>query len=130
MGQFTKLVKREFEFQDEKVTVTFERLKRKDVMRIFPVLKDVGASFADLKDEEEMSSEDAAKALEVAEKFLDILGERLEQYIHRIEGLTGADNEEIDKHVVCEEAYFIPLVTELVMAMLEESLGPSKKKGS
>ena len=117
MGQFTKLVKRTFEFDDEKVTVTFARLRRKDMMKIVPLV-------AKLNQEKP----DGDNAVSIAEHFLGDFSDRLVDYIKEINGLTDASNEPVTIETVVDEAYFTPLLVDIAEAMVEESLPPSKKK--
>ena len=115
MGQFTKLVRKTFNFEDEEVVVTYARLKRKHIMKIIPIAQQFEKPDAD--------------TVELATKLLDEIGEQCLDYIKSVEGLTDASNEPVTVEQVVNEAYFFELLADIVAAMVEDSLAPGKKKG-
>lgn len=115
MSNFTPLVKRKFVFEGDDVSVTFSRLKRKHMLKMLP-------KFIAIKDNLKETTD-----VELLAPLIDEFGDKAVDYIRSIEGLKDANGEDVTITEVIENAYFLEFFADIMMAMIEESLGPSKK---
>ena len=126
MSNFTPLVEKEYEWDGDTVKVTFARLKRKDMLLVFPALKELGTA-RDVQEGDEgvimvdgvgVKGEDISNAMN---DVLDVLLDKLPEYITEFEGLVDSDNQPISVETVASEFYFMRLCSMIVMDMVSES---------
>ena len=114
MSNFTPLVTRKFTFEGDEVSVTFARLKRKHMMQLAPQF-------------EKIKADDSTTDMEVLGPLIDGFGDKCHEYIRSIIGLKDANGDDVSTSEVIESSYFMELFADIMMAMIEDSLGPSKK---
>ncbi len=126
MSNFTPLVEKEYEWDGDVIKVKFKRLKRKDMLLVFPALKQLNA-VKDAKEGDEgvmmvdgtaVMVEDISNAMN---DILDVLLEKLPDYIVEFEGLVDSENKPITIETVADEFYFMKLCSMIVMDMVTES---------
>jgi hypothetical protein len=128
MSNFTPLVAQQFTFGDETINVKFSRFKRKDVLKLMPVIQRMKVD-----DDSDDDSDEVKEAR--SEAMNDLITESfavLPDYIKEFDGLTDADGNALGIETVIDEMYFISLATEIVMAIMNESvvmLGGDAKNG-
>lgn len=119
MGNFTKVIETSFEFDGDTISVTMNRLKRKDALSIAPFLKQ-----DDETGETKMSFEDNLK-------FMDVAAELLPKYLKRMGGLfiegeelTIKEFEPSNKELADNfigDVYFIEIISEIIGFLISES---------
>ena len=109
MSKFTKSIIRKFEFEDDLVEVTLERMKRKDAMKLMP--------FVGEPDEDGTVKMTFSNQMEM----LDMTGDLLPKYVKRISGLVDADGADVSVDTMCDEAYFLDLIGKIVQELMESS---------
>ena len=112
MSNFTPLVKKEYEFEGDKVWVTFARLKRKDMLKILPLV----SSLQNMDDTDPQKKQIATA--EVMGGMLNIIPE----YVRKIEGLKDTEGNDIAVETVMDEVYFMALASQIVMDILNKSV--------
>lgn len=126
MSNFTPLVEKKYEWDGDIVMVKFRRLKRKDMLLVFPALKELGAA-KDVKEGDDgviMVDGTGVKVEDISNvmnDILDILLDKLPDYIVEFEGLVDAENKPITIETVADEFYFMRLCSMIVMDMVSES---------
>ena len=120
MSNFTPLVKKQYKFEDDDVTVEFSRLKRKHVLTILP------------KAQEMERQDDRHKQTLLQNELLNEVLDILPDYVAVFTGLRDAAGGEIDFSSAVNEIYFIDLISDIAMDVIQESLtveGASGKNG-
>jgi hypothetical protein len=115
MSNFTPLVTKEYEFDGDKVTVIFTRLKRKDMLSALP-------AFKKLNDMDE--DDDGAEKQEVINDVLNGIADVIPDYVKTISGLVDADGDDVPIETVAEEMYFMRLCAQIAMDIMRESTVP------
>ena len=111
MSRFTKTVQYVTEFQGDTVKVTLERLKRKDLLMLAPLMPKAdseGKVTVNLDTEDNL-------------KLLSAVADRLPDYVKSFEGLKDANGEEITIQDVAEEAYFGELLSDIFAKLFDIS---------
>lgn len=133
MSNFTPLVTKKFEFDGDTVTVRFSRIKRKHFFKLMPLFMKFKGK---IKDEEPAEGE-VKKARELNEEelghfqaLMNDLGDSMLSYIKQVEGLNDAAGEPVSKQDMMEDSYFLNLQIDILMSMIDASLGPMGKKRS
>lgn len=114
MGHYTPTVVKTFQFEDEEVKVQFRRLKRKHLVKLLPI---VGGMKEDSKED----------LYESAEKLLGMFGDTASEYIVSITGLHDNEGNEVPVSAVTEESYFFGLYADIIVEMIQASMGPMGK---
>lgn len=119
MGTFTSVIKKEFEFDGDKVVVTFRRMKNKHFLKIAPFLIPDPNGPPTLK-----------AGMLRAVKLVDDAKEILTECVVRIVGLTDAEGNPLGLETILEESFFISLMDEMLGFLMEESVlkGDEAKK--
>jgi len=120
MSNFTPLVKKEFEFEGDKVWVTFSRLRRKDMLELIPLLGSLKT--VDGGEETEEKRRVTAQAIEMMYGLLPT-------YIQKMDGLKDTEGNDISVETLSTEVYFMALATDIVLAVLNESIVLDGSKG-
>ena len=107
MSNFTPHITFETDFEGDHITAKLSRLKRKDMTTV--------ARYVDVDEEGNL-----AGGLDV-EQMIEFAAEVLPRYVEEFKGLKDADGNAISIETVVDEAYFLPLVTELVSALFDAS---------
>lgn len=114
MSNYLPLVKKTFEFQGDKISAEFKRLTRAQMIKIAP----------------HIPSEDADETLmdqmKTADVSIGILIENMESF----KGLKDEDGNALEFNDICHESYFTPLLSEMAMSLLSESMVSDEKKSS
>jgi hypothetical protein len=118
MSNFTPLVNQEYEFEGDKISITFSRLKRKDMLASMPALKR-------LTDANDSGDEDAKR--EAINDVLNNIADVLPGYVTSFEGLADGDGSPVAIEAVCETFYFMKLAAEIATGMLQASSGAEGK---
>ena len=121
MSKFTKQFKKEYNFEGDVVCVTMTRLKRKDAIKLAPYMSE--------PDEDGKVS----MALEDSMKFADAANEIILKNIVEFSGLYDGANLQLNKEDVFgedSEVYFMPLTSDIITDLMEESFvgGGDEKK--
>lgn len=116
MSNFTPLVTQEYEFEGDKVSITFSRLKRKDMLDAMPALK----KLTDAKDAEDKDAE-----REAINDVLNSIVSIVPGYVKSFSGLVDTEGKDIPIKTVCEEFYFMALAANIATGILEASSGDS-----
>jgi hypothetical protein len=114
MSKFTKQFTRTYEFDGDFVTVTMNRLKRKDAVKLAPFLPE--------PDSEGKYIFNTQQGFE----FMDKAGEILGKYVTHIEGLKDGEGVPVPRELLFgnedeAEAYFMPLLGEMMGDLMEAS---------
>ena len=116
MSRFTPLVRKEYEFQGDTVKIAFKRLTRRHVLGLMPKVN-------------AMQDDDGGAAQnEMVNDLIDLLPE----YVVEFEGLKDENGEPIKFDTVVAEMYFIELVTDIGLDLMNASMvmdGPEAKNG-
>lgn len=123
MSNFTPLVTKKFSFEGDEVTVKFARLKRKHMLKMLPLM----TKFSDTVDGIDEDGMSPAQA-ELVQDVMAELGDRAGEYIKSLEGLTDAAGNPITVEQFTEDSYFMTLFADLLVEMMEASVGPSGKE--
>ena len=121
MSKFTKQFKKEYNFEGDVISVTMTRLKRKDAIKLAPYMNE--------PDEDGKVS----MALEDSMKFADAANEIILKNIVEFSGLYDGANVQLNKEDVFgedSEVYFMPLTSDIITDLMEESFvgGGDEKK--
>lgn len=116
MSKYTPSVTREFTLEGDTVKVKFARLTRQQFGKLSPFMANL--------------DENGNVPPEQAMKMMDVCAEFLPEIILNFEGLTDANGEPLGKEVVLSEAYFFPLLSEIIGAITEESVVNEKKQSN
>lgn len=117
MSQFTPLVRRTYDFQNDKVNVAFKRLQRKHVLGFMPKVQAAQKAKGDA-------------ALNAQNEMVNDLIDLLPEYVMEFDGLKDDNGDKIEFNTVVNEMYFIDLVTNIGMDLMNESVvmdGPEGK---
>lgn len=125
MSNFTPLVIKKFKFQDDEVKVTFRRLKRKHMMKLMPTIMEFKESFGE---DFNFDSAPIETKLKLVTIITEDIGDKAAEYITNVEGLVDSNNEPVSMEELIENSYFFELFTEIVMAVVEASMGATGKK--
>lgn len=110
MSKFTPTVSREFEVDGDKVQVRFRRLTREQFGKLSP--------FDGVKEQ--------TKIMEMLEVVAPILKENVKE----MTGLTDSEGNVVTLDMALAEAYFLGFMSDLVGAVVEESVLNEKKPES
>ncbi len=113
MSNFTPLVTKTYDFDGDKVTVIFARLKRKDMLAVLPAYKR-------LNDADENSAEKA----EAINDILNGIADSLPGYVKELTGLNDSKGNAITIETVVDEMYFMKLSSLIAADMMAESSIP------
>ena len=120
MSNFTPLVAKQYEFEGDTVKVSFARLKRKDMLKLMPIIQRM-----------QRAEDDAQKGEAIAEMLTDSL-KLLPDYVVEFEGLTDSHGNQIDIETVADDMYFMQLASDIVGDLMNESavgMGGDAKNG-
>lgn len=118
MSNFTPLVHKQYEFEGDKISVSFRRLKRKHMISISPML----AKLQSLTDEQgNIPAEAIMDNNEALSDILDAIIDHIPEYVSVFNGLTTADGLEVTVETVADDVYFMPLALQIAMDMVVES---------
>jgi hypothetical protein len=95
-------------FEDDVITATLSKLKRKDYLTLTPFVK------TDQDGVVKMSFEDE-------QKFLDVASDLLPAYVTDFIGLTDNTGSPVSLEAVVEHVYFLQITSELVGALMANS---------
>ena len=112
MSKFTKQIKTVYNFDGDVINVTMDRLKRKDALKIAPLMNE-----PDEDGKVQMSFEDSMK-------FADVASGILKKYITVFTGLKDADGNALDVADIFGEegaVYFMELISEIISDLMEAS---------
>lgn len=112
MGNYTPLVSHSVSFDGDLVTMNIRRLKRADMMKLLPYLSERTNANGETETVVAFSSQ--------AELF-DVVSEMLKGYVTNFTGLKMADGENVSLENALDEAYYIPLVSDIVAKLIEVS---------
>jgi len=115
MSNFTPLVSKEYEFDGDKVVVSFTRLRRKDMLKVLPAFKKI-------QDSNQVEGEPMTEGF--AEGINDILNdvaELIPNYVKEFTGLYDTDSTPITIETVVNELYFAKLSGMIVTDLIKES---------
>ena len=118
MSNFTPLVTQEYEFEGDTVSITFSRLKRKDMIGAMPALQALQQA-KEAEDNELMGS----AINDVLNSIVDVIPD----YVKEFSGLNDVMGEPVPIETVCSEFYFVKLVMQIAIGMLEVSSGKEGK---
>jgi len=119
MSKFTKQIKRVYQFEDDTVSVSMKRLKRKDAIKLAPFMSE-----PDENGQVSMAFEDSLK-------FADKACEVLLKYTTVFEGLKEEDGTPIPLEDVFGEegeTYFMELTSNMMSDLMEASFVGEKEK--
>lgn len=114
MSKFTQSVKKTFEFDGDTVAVSLARIKRGQMLQLSPHIPGEG---------EAASAEQNLRLLEEASKFLP-------EVLKGFSGLADANGDNISLETMMDEAYFQPLLAEIISAWLETSAVSADEVGN
>jgi hypothetical protein len=103
MSNFTPLVKKQYDFEGDTVTVRFARMRRKHMLKMIPKIQS--------------AQDDQDKVVDVLNDLLEMLPE----YVKEFDGLTNAAGEPVTIDVVADDMYFSGLASDIAMDVLNES---------
>ena len=106
MSSFTPLVKFETTFENDTITMSLKRLKRKAMMKLTPYL---------IANEESVSTKGKISEMEL----MNVSADMLPEHVVNFKGLKDADGNEISLEAMCEEAFFIPLQAGIISELFE-----------
>jgi len=112
MSKFTKQIKRTYQFDGDEVYVVMDRLKRKDALKIAPLMNE-----PDENGKVKMSFEDSMK-------FTDVASGILKKYITVFTGLKDEDGVALVIEDIFGEdgaVYFMELISEIIGDLMEAS---------
>ena len=101
MSSFTPLVKFETTFENDTITMSLKRLKRKAMMSLTPYINADGSGKID--------------ELEL----MNVSADMLPDHVVDFKGLMDAEGNAITIEAMCEEAYFISLQGDIVSKLFE-----------
>ncbi len=107
MSKYAPLVHFETEFENDVVTMDLDQLSRKTLLSWTPYMSEIDE---DGKLNEEMTIKLVGEAAEI-----------LPEYVQNFSGLKDMDGNAIQIETVIEKIYFIELVSEMVMELIEIS---------
>lgn len=122
MSKFTKSITRTYDFEDDTVTVTMNRLKRKHALKLIPHIGE--------------PDEDGRVVMNLDEsmEFMDLAAGMLTQYITSMVGLVDDEGAQIsvdDAFGEEAESYFIQLASDIMSDLMEASfIKPKDEKKS
>ena len=115
MSNFTPLVTKEYEFEGDKVKVTFKRLTRKQMLDAIPLMNkinDLNSNDADLE---------STESLTAINDFLNDIIDELPSSVIELEGLNDADGNAVSITTVVDDMYFMKLAALICMDVVRES---------
>lgn len=122
MSNFTPLVKKEYDFENDKVVVTFSRLKRKHMIKATPYL-------SKLKDFDAEQIVDNSEQSEAANDLFNSIIDSLPDYVKSVEGLNDVEGKPISIKTIAEDFYFMRLAMLISIDMIKES-SPKTMEGN
>ena len=138
MSRFLPLVSKTYEFQGDKVAVSFSHLTREQMIKIMPhIPQDGKVSQDDLVKNTEMvdvtishipqdgkvSQDDLVKNMEM----VDVTISALKQNMKSLTGLLDAEGRPLTWEATIDEAYFTNLYSEIAFDLISESMVNEKK---
>lgn len=129
MSNFTPLVRKEYDFDGDHVTVVFSRLKRKHVMEFLPEIRQAAQQAG--VDIEKGDDDVSAKLQEnvgkdMLMKLLDFGAVLATEYIKELTGLKDSEGNDVAAVTVFDEIYFVPLANSIALDIMTESFISSK----
>jgi len=112
MSNFMPLVRREYEFEGDTISVSFTRLTRQQMIEISPYLP---------KDDHGLSEDDN---MSLIGKAIDILKKNVVDF----SGLKNANGEPLAFLDIIDDTYFFSLSTDMVKDLMGESMLSVKKE--
>ena len=109
MSNFTPQVEKTYEMEGDEIRVRFTRLKRKHILEFLPQISKMTMTGA-----EDISGEQMA----VVGELVGVLPE----YVTEFAGLKDKDGNALEFTDVCEEVYFLELMTEIATDLITESM--------
>lgn len=124
MSNFTPLVKKEYDFEEDHVTVTFSRLKRQHMLSALPALKKLNEARGDVEvvdGEDTYPNVDADMQNEAINDMLDAIVDVLPKYVKEFDGLKDKEGNPVRIDTVAGEFYFLKLAVAISMDLMTES---------
>jgi hypothetical protein len=113
MSNFTPTVSKTYKFEGDTITVEFSRLKRMDVLMMMPKVQQAAAL---------QIEKDEAGAATLNNEVLNDLLTVLPDYVKKFDGLTYENGEPIKFEDAVNEMYFIDLITDIGMDVMNSSM--------
>ena len=113
MSNFTPLVTKEYDFDSDHVTVTFSRLRRRDMLSAMP-------KFLQLT---KLGEDDPARG-ELITDVLNDIADKIPEYVKSIDGLIAKDGTAVTIDTVVDDMYFMRLAMLISTDMMRESTIP------
>ena len=125
MSNFTPLVIQEYEFEADKVSITFSRLKRKDMIEAMPALSRLhSAKPDDGVDPTPVQEKEMSEAInDVLNSIVDVIP----GYVSEFTGLNDTEGNPVPIETVCAEFYFMKLAIKIAVGVMEASAGKEGK---
>lgn len=96
MGNFTRSLTHELEFDGDNIKITIKPLKRKDLLKLTPHVP------TDQTNQEQLF------------KFVEAAAPILPDYIESIEGIKDANGEDVPLEHIIEDVYFIQVASQIL----------------
>jgi hypothetical protein len=113
MSNFTPTVSKTYKFEGDTITVEFSRLKRMDVLMMMPKVQQAAAL---------QIEKDEAGAATLNNEVLNDLLTVLPDYVKKFDGLKYENGEPIKFEDAVNEMYFIDLITDIGMDVMNSSM--------
>jgi hypothetical protein len=113
MSNFTPLVTKEYDFDGDKVKVTFSRLLRKDMLNVMPAFAKLNAAGEGSRDHDDAVND-----------ILNGLADSLPHCVKSFTGLNDSTGSPISIETVVGEMYFMRLCVLISMDVVKESGAP------
>ena len=115
MSKFSPMVRFETEFQGDVVTMNLKSLSRKDFFDLLPFMENAD-------DDGSIPQGDALRLVDHATGWLP-------KYVEDFHGLTDDKGFDVDLETAIDEVFFIELISEIVMKVINISQVPKSKPG-
>ena len=125
MSNFTPLVIQEYEFEGDKVSIQFSRLKRKDMIDAMPALKRMSDAKPDEGEDATVEQEEALS--EAINDVLNSIVDVIPGYVSEFTGLNDTEGNPVPIETVCAEFYFMKLAIKIAVGVMEASAGKEGK---
>ena len=118
MSKFTRNIKRDFEFDGDKITIVMSRMKNSDFHKLA----------SDLSIDNSTGKPFMKASFANQTEFLNRAAEILPNRVESMEGLTDEDGVELTIDDIIDEQYFMPLISEIFAALAQSSVIGGVKK--
>jgi len=114
MSKFTKSCPYETEFEEDKITMNLNRLRRADMMVLMPFMNEAGKG-----------------EVKVDVDLMNLASDLLPNYVENFKGLKDEDGNPVTIETVCDQTYFMTLAGEIIAELFNISkLGDEDSKNS